>query len=440
MASVTVNLTGADTGADFVIWNDNVSLGSTFDESGAIQTLSFLSLVGSEVNISILGTNNVFTNAFETSGRIIIEASDGETLEVMIANADISEPYQWTPVNSADVIMFVAHVLGLTDRNATLTLTDDDPAVAPSFADDTGDAQTWTQNTAITDITVPEADGDPPPTYAVEGSLPAGIAFDTTTRVISGTPTATGSGTITIRATNSAGDADWTVDYTITAAPPPDLMPTAPNVADQSGVVGTAVDITLAVGTGGDAPLSYSITNLPAGLAAADRRITGTPTTVQTQTVTYTVEDDDGDTDSTTFDFVITAAAPTDTAPSRPAAPTLTVNSDTEITAVGIEPDDGGDTIINYDWRHRITSPLGAWVSRSNVSNLTQAFTGLEPATPYRFQFRATNSIGNSPYSPSANATTDVTPTTTTTYEVRVKATASGFTDSAYAGPVTIDV
>ena len=162
-------------------------------------------------------------------------------------------------------------------------------------------------------------------------------------------------------------------------------MPTAPNVADQSGVVGTAVDITLAVGTGGDAPLSYSITNLPAGLAATGRRITGTPTTVQTQTVTYTVEDDDGDTDSTTFDFVITATPVPDTVPDRPAAPTLTVNSDTRIAAVGVAPDDGGDPISSYDWRHRITSPLGAWVSRSNVSNLTQAFTGLEPATPYRF-------------------------------------------------------
>ena len=194
-------------------------------------------------------------------------------------------------------------------------------AVAPSFTDDTGDAQTWEMGTAIAAVTVPAATGTPTPTYAVEGNLPAGIAFDTATRVISGTPTATGFGTITIRATNSEGTADWTVDYTISA---------------------------------------------PAS------------------------------------------------APSRPAAPTLTVGSDTEITAVGVAPNNGGDTITSYDWRHRITSPLGAWVNRSNVSNLTQVFTGLEAARTYRFQFRATNSVGDSQYSPNANATTDATPTTLT--------------------------
>ena len=88
------------------------------------------------------------------------------------------------------------------------------PLSAPAFADDTGNAQVWSHNVAITDVTVPAATGNPPPTYAAVGTLPAGIAFNTTTRVLSGTPTVVGSGTITIRATNSEGMADWTVDYT----------------------------------------------------------------------------------------------------------------------------------------------------------------------------------------------------------------------------------
>ena len=72
-------------------------------------------------------------------------------LEVMIANADMTEPYRWNPTNSAEVIAFVTHVQGLSDNNATLTLTDETPvgSVAPSFADDTGDSQIWTVGTAI---------------------------------------------------------------------------------------------------------------------------------------------------------------------------------------------------------------------------------------------------------------------------------------------------
>ena len=76
-----------------------------------------------------------------------------------------------------------------------------------------------------------------------------------------------------------------------------DLTPSAPAVADQESTVGATVNITLPVGTGGDAPLSYSASNLPAGLSFAPvtRVISGSPTTVQTRTVTYTVTDVDGD-------------------------------------------------------------------------------------------------------------------------------------------------
>ena len=224
MASVTIALTGYVGSTTKVRWNDNVVFATTFSASGSA-TLTFDhvqlfyggNLIG-QVNLDIGGGRD-FTAAFEATGRIIFEASDGATLEVMIANADMSEPYSWLPSNSAQVIAFALHVHGLVDHNATLTFTDDPAAVAPSFADDTGDAQTWTQNTAIASITVPPATGTPTPTYAVVGSLPAGVSFSTSSRVISGTPTATGSGTITIRASNSEGSDDWTVAYT-TAAPP----------------------------------------------------------------------------------------------------------------------------------------------------------------------------------------------------------------------------
>ena len=125
--SVTVPLTGVSEFTNYIRWSDNQSLGSLFDANDAEQVLTYADLNNAgpagQVGLSIVGTNNRFTAAFEASGRIIFEASDGETLEVMIADADMSEPYVWVPSNGAEVVAFVLHVKGLVDQTATLTLT-----------------------------------------------------------------------------------------------------------------------------------------------------------------------------------------------------------------------------------------------------------------------------------------------------------------------------
>ena len=89
------------------------------------------------------------------------------------------------------------------------------PEVAPSFTDDTGDPISGTQGTAITSVTVPEANGSPAPTYAVVGSLPTGVSFDPATREISFDEDAIqpGSGTIRIRATNNVGTKGYDAGY-----------------------------------------------------------------------------------------------------------------------------------------------------------------------------------------------------------------------------------
>ena len=139
----------------------------------------------------------------------------------------------WTaPAGEADARTYTATLTvtdpgGLSDTGfiQLIVLAATSPVI-PSFAPNTGAAQDWTVGEAITPITVPEANGNPAPTYAVVGAPPAGISFDPTTRVISGTPTAAGSGTIRIRATNSAGTADWTMAYTTTAV----VIPVTPGV------------------------------------------------------------------------------------------------------------------------------------------------------------------------------------------------------------------
>ena len=107
---------------------------------------------------------------------------------------------------------------GVGPQSASVSVTTSAvPGAAPSFADDTGITQAWAPGTTIYSITVPIASGTPTPTYAAIGALPSGISFNATTRVISGTPSAVGSGTIRIRATNSQGSDDWTIAYTIAA-------------------------------------------------------------------------------------------------------------------------------------------------------------------------------------------------------------------------------
>ena len=132
-----------------------------------------------------------------------------------------------TPATQYDIQAQCSNDEGPSGWSSSFTFTTLAAALtAPSFTDDTGDAQTWTVGFVIPRITVPEAEGNPVPTYAVEGVIPAGIAFNTTTRVISGSPDDIGSGTITIRATNSQGSADWTFDYSVSAAPAGPPIPT----------------------------------------------------------------------------------------------------------------------------------------------------------------------------------------------------------------------
>ena len=69
------------------------------------------------------------------------------------------------------------------------------------------------------------------------------------------------------------------------------------------------VQVTLPQATGGDTPLTYSVTGLPTDVTfnANLRRLrTRTTSPLGTFTLTYTVEDDDGDTDSQTFELTVT--------------------------------------------------------------------------------------------------------------------------------------
>ena len=87
-------------------------------------------------------------------------------------------------------------------------------------------------------------------------------------------------------------------------------------------------------------------------------------------------------------------------APSRPAAPTLTAG-DGELGVSWRAPSDNGAAIIDYDVRHRPaagggwTETLGRTATRVTIADLTNG-------TTYEVQVRARNSVGHGPWSPSA--------------------------------------
>ena len=93
-----------------------------------------------------------------------------------------------------------------------------------------------------------------------------------------------------------------------------------------------------------------------------------------------------------------------DAIPDRPSCSLRSPGTDTSVTAVGLEPD--GDP-TSYDWRIKRTSS-SIWANRLDQTSLTQTWTSLQPETEYEVQFRATNSEGDSAYSPSGIRTTDV--------------------------------
>ena len=182
----------------------------------------------------------------------------------------------------------------------------------PSFGSDTIADQTYLQNSAITQLDLPQATGgDAPLTYTLTPNLPDGLSFDATARTLTGTPTTAQAATeYTYKVVDNDGDeAELKFDITITADSQPDFG--TQTIADQTYPQGTAITtLNLPQATGGDGTLAYTLTpTLPAGLTfdATARTLTGTPTAPQAATeYTYTATDADGDTATLTFDIRIT--------------------------------------------------------------------------------------------------------------------------------------
>ncbi len=131
------------------------------------------------------------------------------------------------------------------------------------------------------------------------GSLPAGLTLNTSTGVISGTPTSSGTYSFTAKVTDSKGTTDTVTCSIAIAAVPLDIQ--CGTCGNNRATAGTAYTSTLAA-TGGSGSYTYSIASgsLPAGvtLNSSTGVISGTPTTGGTYTFTSKVTDSKGKTDT----------------------------------------------------------------------------------------------------------------------------------------------
>ncbi len=249
----------------------------------------------------------------------------------------------------------------------------------------------WTDETVAASLTVGvafedgvAANGYPAPTYAVSaGALPDGLALDTTTGAITGTPTTAGDFSFTITATNVEGSISSSFTGTVNGAPEaPDT------VAANLGEATVGEPYMGWIEANGEPLPTFAVTEgeLPPGLSLDSElgEVTGTPTTAGSFTFTITATNATG---TATESFTITVAP-------GGYAPELDIDGDLDQGTVGSAYTDAVDADGDPEPTYDVTE--GALPDGLSLDATTGVITGTPTtAGTFSFEVTATNEIGS---------------------------------------------
>ena len=267
----------------------------------------------------------------------------------------------------------------------------------PFFSPETFPDQRYIQGWRISSLTLPTAtDGTARPpafTYRVYGSWPAGLRFDAASRTVSGTPTALGSFSMEWSAIHPRSGKFAGLRFSIMVEP--DTHPsftTTPRLPSYTPGR-PIVPLVLPKASGGNLPLTYAVSPLPAGLRfdPDSRTVSGTPTAPRRFSLLYRATDRDGD--FATARYRVQMGRPTTPGPFADAGDDRNVAPGRGVILDGTSSShpDGKDSIGSYVWKQ----DSGTEVLPDEEITAIVAFTAPDAATKLRFTLTVTDTAGN---------------------------------------------
>ncbi|WP_421546572.1 putative Ig domain-containing protein [Pseudomonas sp. QD4] len=370
------------------------------DANSATGSRSYSGTVGSGPPVTSTVSATVAANS--SANPITLSISGGAASSVAVASAPShgsatasGTSITYTPTagySGADSFTYTATNGSGTSSAANVLIT----VTAPTINVSPSTLGAMTINTAFSS-SLSATGGTAPYTYALTaGSLPTGLSLNTTTGIISGTPTAAGSYNFTVTATDANG-ATGARAYSV-AISAPTLVLTPASLG--AGTTGSPYSATFST-SGGTAPYTYSVTgSLPAGMTlnTSSGVLSGTPTASGSYNLTITATDANAANTSKAYTLTIAAVPITVPASSQILASGQTATVDLTQGATGgpftlatlgtVTPASAGRAMMMGPFSMRFV-PSAAFVGTAVVTFSLQNGSGSSAASSVSFIIEA---------------------------------------------------